>query len=223
MSNCKPITTPLIPNIHLEPATESEKRLFQALNINYQSAVGSLSYLSTATRPDLSCSIISKRNNKFGLKYQKDLEKPIVAYSDADWGNCKITRRSTTGYLIKINDNLIIWKTCKQPTVSLSSAEAEYKSLTDLTSEILWLRPFCKEIKIDEVKVAIIVHEDNQGCIDTANSDCNTNTQWMKHIYIQLHFIREIIANSIIKLKYTPTTDMLDNFLTKSTTRPDIN
>ncbi|MBW0564804.1 hypothetical protein O181_104519, partial [Austropuccinia psidii MF-1] len=45
----------------------------------------------------------------------------------------------------------------------------------------------------------------------------------MKHIDIQLHFIREIIANSIIKLKYTPTTDMLADFLTKSTTRPAIN
>ncbi|MBW0473980.1 hypothetical protein O181_013695 [Austropuccinia psidii MF-1] len=125
-----------------------------------------------------------KGTSKFGLKYQEDLEKPIVAYSDADWGNCRITCRSTTGYLIKINDNLIIWKTCKQPTVSLSSAEAEYKSLTDLTSEILWLRQFCEEIKISKVKEAIIVHEDNQGCIDTANSDCNKNTQQMKHINI---------------------------------------
>ncbi|MBW0465781.1 hypothetical protein O181_005496 [Austropuccinia psidii MF-1] len=133
------------------------------------------------------------------------------------------SRRSTTGYLIKINDSLIIWKTCKQSTVSLSSAEAEYKSLTDLTSEILWLRQFCKEIKIAKVKEAIIVHEDKQGCIDTANSDCNTNTKWMKHINIQLHFICEIIANSIIKLKYTPTTDMLADFLTKSTTHPAIN
>ncbi|MBW0564805.1 hypothetical protein O181_104520 [Austropuccinia psidii MF-1] len=163
ISNCKPVATPLIPNIHLEPATESEKRVFQALNINYRSAVGSLSYLSTATRPDLSYSTSAlsqflenpgimhwnsflhvlkylKGTSEIGLKYQKDVEKPIVAYSDADWGNCRITCRSTIGYLIKINDNLIIWKTRKQPTVSLSSAEAEYKSLTDLTSEILWLR-----------------------------------------------------------------------------------
>ncbi|MBW0483911.1 hypothetical protein O181_023626 [Austropuccinia psidii MF-1] len=148
MANCKPVATPLIPNIHLEPATESEKRVFQSLNVNYCSAVGSRSYLSTATRPDLSYSISAF---EIGLKYQKDIQEPIVAYSDADWGNCRITRRSTTGYLIKINDNLVIWKTRKQPTVSLSSAEAEYKSLTDLTSEILWLRHFCKEINISEV------------------------------------------------------------------------
>ncbi|MBW0571042.1 hypothetical protein O181_110757 [Austropuccinia psidii MF-1] len=246
MANCKPVATPLIPNIHLEPATKSEKRVFQSLNVNYFSAVGSLSYLSTATRPDLSYSIsvlsqffenpgmthwnlflhvlkYLRGTSKIGLKYQKDSQEPIVAYSDADWGNCRITRRSTTGYLIKINDNLVIWKTRKQPTVSLSSAEAEYKSLTDLTSEILWLRHFCKEINISEVEEAIVVHEDNQGCIDTANSDCNTNTRRMKHIDIQLHFIREIISNSIIKLQYTPTTDMLADFLTKSTSRPAIN
>ncbi|MBW0534710.1 hypothetical protein O181_074425, partial [Austropuccinia psidii MF-1] len=226
--------------------TLTQSHYIDSLLDSYGIAVGSLSYLSTATRPDLSYSISAlsqflenpgithwnlflhvlkylKGTSEFGLRYQKNLEKPIVAYSDADWGNCRITRRSTTGYLIKINNNLIIWKTRKQPTVSLSSAEAEYKLLTDLTSEILWLRQFCKETKIAEVKEAIVVHEDNQGCIDTANSDCNTNTRRMKHIDIQLPFIREIIANSIIKLNYTPTTDMLADFLTKSTTRPALN
>ncbi|MBW0484006.1 hypothetical protein O181_023721 [Austropuccinia psidii MF-1] len=53
MSNCKPVFTPLVPNLHLEAATTSEKEEFLALKINYQSAIGSLSYLSSATRPDL--------------------------------------------------------------------------------------------------------------------------------------------------------------------------
>ncbi|MBW0481581.1 hypothetical protein O181_021296 [Austropuccinia psidii MF-1] len=57
MSNCKPVATPLIANIHLEPATELEIKVFQSLNISYRSAVGSISYLSTATRLDLSYSI----------------------------------------------------------------------------------------------------------------------------------------------------------------------
>ncbi|MBW0548676.1 hypothetical protein O181_088391 [Austropuccinia psidii MF-1] len=147
MSNCKPVATPLIPIIHLEPATELEKKVFQLLKINYQSAIGSLIYLSTTTRLDMSYSISAlsqflenpgimpwnlflhvlkylKGTSKFGLRYQKDLEKPIVAYSDEDWGNCTITGRSTTGYLIKINDNLVILNPCKQPNVSLSSSEA---------------------------------------------------------------------------------------------------
>ncbi|MBW0527383.1 hypothetical protein O181_067098 [Austropuccinia psidii MF-1] len=68
----------------------------------------------------------------------------------------------------------------------------------------------------------IKIHEDNQGCIDTANSDCNTNTRRMKHVEIQLHFIQQAIENSTIALVYTPTNNMLADFLTKSVCRPAI-
>ncbi|MBW0501419.1 hypothetical protein O181_041134 [Austropuccinia psidii MF-1] len=163
-----------------------------------------------------------KGTSEIGLVYKRNTSKLPVAYSDADWGNCRVTRRSTTGYLILFNGNLIILKTRKQPTLLLSSAEAEYQVLTDLTSELLWFKQFSEEINILKMTRAIPVHEDNKGCIDTANSDCNTNTRHMKHINIQLHFIRDLIENKIIKLTYTPTTNMLADFLTKSVSRPAI-
>ncbi|MBW0535220.1 hypothetical protein O181_074935 [Austropuccinia psidii MF-1] len=239
MSNCKPVSTPLVPNLHLEAATTSEKEEFLALKINYRSAIGSLSYLSSATRPDLSYSVSAlsqflenpgihhwkaflhvlrylKGTNNIELNYQRNLEEPPVAYSDADWGNCCITRQSVTGYLVTLNGNLVIWKTGKQPTVSLSSAEAEYRSLTDLFSELLWFKQLCKDIDVMKIQKPITIHEDNQGCIDTANSNCNTNTRRMKHVEIQLHFIQQAIKNSTIALVYTPKNNMLADFLTKS-------
>ncbi|MBW0542513.1 hypothetical protein O181_082228 [Austropuccinia psidii MF-1] len=205
----------------------------------------SLSYLSTATRPDLSYSISAlsqflenpgiqhwkaflhvlkylKGTHHLGLVYSKNIVKSPVAYSDADWGNCRITRRSTTGYLILFSGKLVIWKTRKQPTVSLSSAEAEYKAITDLIRELMWFKQFSEEIGILIMKEALLIHEDNQGCIDTANSDCNTNSQRMKHVDIQLHFIREIIERKIVLLTYTPTEEMLADFLTKAVSRPAI-
>ncbi|MBW0535738.1 hypothetical protein O181_075453, partial [Austropuccinia psidii MF-1] len=84
----------------------------------------------------------------------------------------------------------------------------------------MWFRKFCKEIRIYTENRPIIVHEENQGCINTANGDCNTNSRRMKNVDIQLNFIREVINDSIIKLKYTPTMSMLANFLTKSICRP---
>ncbi|MBW0461422.1 hypothetical protein O181_001137 [Austropuccinia psidii MF-1] len=244
-TNCKPTASPLIPNIHLEAATRTEQEEFFSLKVNYRTAIGSLSYLSTATRPDLSYSISAlsqflensgilhwkaflhflkylKGTNNVGLMYERNVKKPPVAYSDADWGNCRITRRLTTGYLVLLHNNLIIWKTRKQPTVSLSSAKAKYKLLTDLTSELLWLKQFIQETKILTITKAIQVHEDNQGCIDTANSDCNTNTRFMKHIDIQLQFVRDVIREDVIKLMYTPTTNMLADFLTKLISFPAI-
>ncbi|MBW0463239.1 hypothetical protein O181_002954 [Austropuccinia psidii MF-1] len=53
MSNCRPVATPLLPNKHLSPATENEVSAFNSLGISYCSAIGSINYLSTATRPDL--------------------------------------------------------------------------------------------------------------------------------------------------------------------------
>ncbi|MBW0536454.1 hypothetical protein O181_076169 [Austropuccinia psidii MF-1] len=243
MTSCKPVDTPLMPNSHMQAASESKKEELEKLGVNYCSAVGSLSYLSVATRPDLAfpVSALSQFLENPGIEhwkcflhvlkylkgtsameptYQRNSMKPPIAYSDADWGNCKTTRQSVTGYLITIHNNLVIWEACKQPTVSLSSAEGEYRSLTDLTSEIMWFRQFCKEVDIIERHEPITVHKDNQGCIDTANGDCNYNSQRMKHVDIQLHFIREVISASMIQLTYTPTSQMLADFLTKAVCRP---
>ncbi|MBW0534368.1 hypothetical protein O181_074083 [Austropuccinia psidii MF-1] len=243
MKNCKPVGTPLIPNSHLNAASQEERNTFEELEVNYHSAVGSLSYLSSATQPDLSYSISAlsqffekpgikhwnaflhvlkylKGTKNVGLTYSGDNCEALVAYCDADWGNCRITRQSVMGYLIKLFNNLVIWKTRKQPTVSLSSAEAECKSLTDLGSELIWFKHFCKEVNIFDEDSAIIVHEDNQGCINTANSDSNTNARRMKHLDIQLHFIWEMIKENKIKLLYTPSRSILADFLTKSVCRP---
>ncbi|MBW0477190.1 hypothetical protein O181_016905 [Austropuccinia psidii MF-1] len=54
MSECKPMATLLILNSNLEAASDLDRVAFLSLNINYHSAIESLSYLSTATIPDLS-------------------------------------------------------------------------------------------------------------------------------------------------------------------------
>ncbi|MBW0497554.1 hypothetical protein O181_037269 [Austropuccinia psidii MF-1] len=152
-----------------------------------------------------------------GLVYSRNHKTGIRAYSDADWGNCRETRQSVTRYLTTFNNCLVLWKTCKQPTVSLSTSEAKYKLLCDLTSELLWLRQWCEDSGLLLGSSAIPVHEDNQGCISTANGDSGINGKRMKHMDIQLHFVKEAIKTSKIQLIYTPTDNMLADFLTKST------
>ncbi|MBW0514049.1 hypothetical protein O181_053764, partial [Austropuccinia psidii MF-1] len=162
-SECKPMMTPMVPNTHLEESNPKECSRFEALNTNYRSAVGSLNYLSVPTRPDISfaVSFLSQFLKKpgihhwnaflhvlrylrgtvdYSLHYMAHGVGGLCAYSDADWGNCRQTRRSITGFVISFKDFLVIWKTHKQPSVSLSTAEAEYKALTDLSTEVLWLR-----------------------------------------------------------------------------------
>ncbi|MBW0535815.1 hypothetical protein O181_075530 [Austropuccinia psidii MF-1] len=155
-----------------------------------------------------------------GLTYGRKAQYGVSAYSDADWGNCQTTRRSVTGYLACFNQCLVIWKTRKQPTVSLSTAKAEYRSLCDLTLELLWLQQWCQECGLAHSDGPIPVHEDNQGCINTANGDSNVNGRHMKHVDIQLHFVKEAIKCGRIQLRYTPSREMLADFLTKSVPKP---
>ncbi|MBW0584236.1 hypothetical protein O181_123951 [Austropuccinia psidii MF-1] len=243
MSESRPVSTPLVPNSHLVPATPEEVSEFESLGISYRSAIGSINYLSTATRPDLSFAVSSlsqfldrpgikcwqgflhvlrylNGSQDLGLTYGGKIQCGISAYSDADWGNCLVTRRSITGYLACFNQCLIVWKTRKQPTVSLSTAEAEYKSLCDLTLELLWLTQWCQEAGITQNIGPIPVYEDNQGCINTANGDSNVNGKHMKHIDIQLNFVKEAVKSAQIRLNYLPTKDMLADFLTKPVPKP---
>ena len=63
----------------------------------------------------------------------------LVAYSDADWPGCLDSQRSTSGYYVYLGDNLISWSSKRQTTVSLSSAEAEYRVVAHVVAECCWL------------------------------------------------------------------------------------
>jgi hypothetical protein len=207
MGSCRPVSTPLVPNLHLAKASVEEQDRFKALGVNYRSAVGALSYLSTATRPDIAyaVSLLSQFLEEPGithweafthvlrylagtsdnaLVYKRGGPEDLQGYTDADWGNCLSTRRSLTGYLLLFNGHLISWQTKKQPVVSLSSCEAEYRALTDFSCELLWLRQFLNEVNLASADGPTIVHEDNQGCIAVANFEANTNAKRMKHVEI---------------------------------------
>ncbi|MBW0538053.1 hypothetical protein O181_077768 [Austropuccinia psidii MF-1] len=97
-----------------------------------------------------------------------------------------ITRQSTTGFVILMGNCLITWKTRKKPTVSLSTSEEEYKALANLSTEFLWLRQLIQELNLMTISKPVTIFDDNQGCINTANGDCNSNGRRIKHIEIQL-------------------------------------
>lgn len=127
----------------------------------YRSLVGKLLFL-THTRPDicfavqhlsqfLKCPRVPHMNAAFhvlrylkgtssmGLFYSANDIFSLSGYSDSDWAACHDTRRSVTGFSILLGDSLVSWKSKKQPVVSLSSAEAEYRALSKLVAELSWL------------------------------------------------------------------------------------
>jgi len=65
-----------------------------------------------------------------GILFRANSDTKLHAYVDADWGSCPESRRSTTDLCIFLGNSLVSWKAKRQKTVSRSSIEAEYKSLT---------------------------------------------------------------------------------------------
>ncbi|MBW0503484.1 hypothetical protein O181_043199 [Austropuccinia psidii MF-1] len=105
------------------------------------------------------------------ITYKKGIEENSVAYSNADWGNFRVTCRFVLHHLIIFNRGLVVWKTKKHPNVSLFSAEVEYKLLCNLASEVLWFQKFCNKVKLTKNSQQMKVYEDKKGCIDTANNN----------------------------------------------------
>ncbi|MBW0533914.1 hypothetical protein O181_073629 [Austropuccinia psidii MF-1] len=171
MQNCKTVGTPLVPNEYLFPETDDERKIFEEMGINFGSTVGSINYLSTATRPDLSHAVSSLsqylEKPELGLNYNQQCNPGLIAFTNADWGTCQLTQHSPSGYLARLHGCLIFWKTRKQPSVSISTSKEEYKSLFKLASELLWFWQWCQEADIFHFDSMITIWEDNQSCIKT--------------------------------------------------------
>jgi hypothetical protein len=159
----------------------------------------------------------------FGLVYTSDINNNdnklnnnnninIRAYCDADWGGCVDDRKSTSGFCIFVNNNLVSWATKKQNIVAQSSTEAEYIALSHVIKQILWLKQLLEELQFT-VSLPILTFVDNQSSIQMSSN--NTDHERTKHIDIKYHFIREHVKNNEIAVKWIATNEQIADIFTK--------
>ena len=229
----KPCKTPMDPKVKLddqngEPLTDPS---------SYRQLIGKFLYL-TLSRPDITYAVHTlsqfmsaprtphlqaahhllrylKRHPGQGLFYSASSSLQLRGFSDSDWASCPMTRRSTTGFCIFIGDCLISWRTKKQPTISRSSAEAEYRALAATGSEITWLQYLLQDFQIPQTQPAFI-YCDNLSAIHIANNPAFHERT--KHIELDCHFIREKINQSKIRLSPVSSSLQLADAFTKPLT-----
>jgi hypothetical protein len=80
----------------------------------------------------------------------------VSGFSDADWVGCVDDRRSTGGFAVFLGSNLVSWSARKQPTVSRSSTEAEYKVIANVATEIMWIHTLLDELGISHPPTASV-------------------------------------------------------------------
>src|SRR3954466_9666462 len=113
----------------------------------------------------------------------------LLGYTDADWAEDKVDRKSTSGSCQFLGCSLVSWHSKKKNCVFLSTAEAEYVSAASCATQVLWMRQTLKDYGLTYKKVPILC--DNESAIKIANNPCQH--PHTKHIDIHHHFIRDHI------------------------------
>ncbi|WP_353802598.1 Ty1/Copia family ribonuclease HI, partial [Acinetobacter baumannii] len=96
-------------------------------------------------------------------------------------------RKSTSGFLVFLGPNLISWYTKKQPKVSRSSTEAEYRALALLAAETMWVTYILRELRATHTVPALYCDNKSTICV-AKNSVLHTR---MKHVDTDCLFVRD--------------------------------
>ncbi|XP_022040172.1 uncharacterized mitochondrial protein AtMg00810-like [Helianthus annuus] len=234
MTQCNSVATPVDTNAKLSASSGDD---FSDPTL-YRSLAGALQYL-TFTRPDISYAVQQvcmhmhapktghwlalkriiryiKGTASFGLRIGPTTSNSLVAYTDADWAGCPDTRRSTSGYCVYYGDNLISWSSKRQPTISRSSTEAEYRAVANVVSEICWLRNLLLELRRPPF-LATLVYCDSISAIYLSGNP--VQHQRTKHIELDIHFVREQVQRGQVRVLHVPSRYQVADIFTKGLPR----
>ncbi|CAL1401152.1 unnamed protein product [Linum trigynum] len=229
--DCKPVKTPMEVNLKLQK--DSGSRLKDGSQ--YRSIVGSLIYLS-ATRPDIAyvVQVVSQFMTEpcvdhpvavhrilrylhgtldVGILFPSSSTPTLCAYSNSDFAGCLDTRRSTSGWCVQFGEAYISWRYKKQDKLSKSSTEAEYRAMSEVGSEIVWLRRLLSDFGIT-CPAPLSLSVDNTSAIRIAtNHVLHDHT---KHIEIHVHYIRDLVRDGTIVLHHLQTEEQVADLFTKA-------
>jgi hypothetical protein len=190
----------------------------------YLELIGSLPYLASTTRPDISqaVSLLARYRaapttahykaglrvvsyllgtKEMGLVYGGTWQQTLEGYVDSDFAGDMDTRKSTTGFVFMLNGGPVSWGSKKQQSVATSTVEAEYIAASHAIKEGVWLGRLLGEL--GRVVTGVKLMMDNMGCI--ANLQNHVLSKYTKHISVCYHQAREKVAWGQILPEYVAT------------------
>ncbi|GJU54752.1 retrovirus-related pol polyprotein from transposon TNT 1-94 [Tanacetum coccineum] len=230
METCDPVGTPM----EIKDKLDLDQNGSPVDATKYRSMIGALMYL-TSSRPDivhatcLCARYQAKPTEKHlkevkrifrylrgtvntGLWYSKDSGIELTGFSDADYAGCKDTFKSTSGGAQFLGEKLVSWSSKKQDCTALSTAEAEYVSLSVCCAQVLWMRTQLTDYGFHFNKIPIYC--DSKSAIAIS---CNpVQHSRTKHIAVRYHFIKEHVEMGTIELYFVKTDYQLADLFTKA-------
>ncbi|GKE14312.1 retrovirus-related pol polyprotein from transposon TNT 1-94, partial [Tanacetum coccineum] len=230
MESCDPVGTPM----EFKDKLDLDQHGSPVDAMKYRSMIGALMYL-TSSRPDivhatcLCARYQAKPTEKHlkevkrifrylrgtvntGLWYTKDSGFELTGFSDADYAGCKDTFKSTSGGAQFLSEKLVSWSSKKQDCMALSTAEAEYLSLSACCAQVLWMRTQLTDYSFHFNKIPIYCDSKSSIAI-SCNPVQHSRT---KHIDVRYHFIKEHVEKGTIELYFVKTDYQLDDLFTKA-------
>lgn len=232
MQDCNPVRT---------PGSAGDKQLDDHANSRsfsqkkYQEAIGSVMYLAIGTRPDIAYTVsrLSQYNKNpkevhwtaikrlfrylkgtvdYCLKFESGNGK-LNACTDASWSTTP-DAKSYSGYMLKIGESLIGWKSGKQKLVALSTMEAELIAACECVCAVRWISCLLEELgENDRVSRPIDIRTDSTALIDWINNQkvsCRT-----RHINRKFYFIKDDKDRGDIQFIHQNTGNLEADAMTK--------
>ena len=201
----------------------------------YRSLVGKLMYYTVKVGPDCANAVrdLARHMKTPGNQHWKAMERVVgylkgkslrglimrrpeylraIEYCDASYATDTMLRRSVSGMISSIGGLIVNWSSRTQKVCTLSSAESEYIALGECGQELKFECMFLQELGIG--KMPGIIYEDNEGAIFLAkNQQVGMRT---KHIDVKYHFIRDLVADNYLDLRYVKSEDNYADLMTKN-------
>nr|GEY74391.1 ribonuclease H-like domain-containing protein [Tanacetum cinerariifolium] len=148
----------------------------------------------------------------YGLPLFSSTTDSLIAYSDADWAGCPTTRRSTSGHCVFLGNNLLSRSSKRQPMLSRSGDEAEYRGVANAVAETCWIWNLLRELHTP-LSSTTIVYCDNVSVVYLSFNP--VQHQRTKHIDIDIHFVRDLVATGQVCVLHVPSRFQYADIFTK--------